>query len=54
MLVTTSTGTALHRWLRRGRTTAALVRPDGTVQRTAPDPKTLCELLPAPSPRRRI
>ncbi|MFJ3204055.1 bifunctional 3-(3-hydroxy-phenyl)propionate/3-hydroxycinnamic acid hydroxylase [Streptomyces sp. NPDC086989] len=49
VLVTAPPGTALHRWLRRGHTAAALVRPDGTVQRTAPDPKTLCGLLPAPS-----
>ncbi|PKV90036.1 bifunctional 3-(3-hydroxy-phenyl)propionate/3-hydroxycinnamic acid hydroxylase [Streptomyces sp. TLI_146] len=53
VLVTASPGTALHRWLRRGRTVAALVRPDGTVQRTARDPKALRRLLPAPSPRRR-
>ncbi|MEW2418461.1 bifunctional 3-(3-hydroxy-phenyl)propionate/3-hydroxycinnamic acid hydroxylase [Streptomyces sp. NPDC046866] len=50
VLVTAPPGTALHRWLRRGRTAAALVRPDGTVQRTAPDPKALCALLPAPRP----
>ncbi|MFD0274086.1 bifunctional 3-(3-hydroxy-phenyl)propionate/3-hydroxycinnamic acid hydroxylase [Kitasatospora sp. NPDC127111] len=52
VLVTASPGSPLHRWLRRGHSVAALVRPDGTVQRTARDPKTLCELLPAPSPRR--
>ncbi|MEU7167765.1 bifunctional 3-(3-hydroxy-phenyl)propionate/3-hydroxycinnamic acid hydroxylase [Streptomyces morookaense] len=54
VLVTASPGTALHGWLRRGRSVAALVRPDGTVQRTARDPKALCDLLPAPSPRRRV
>ncbi|MCQ9131957.1 hypothetical protein [Streptomyces hilarionis] len=53
VLVTASPGTALHRWLRRGRTVAALVRPDGTVQRTARDPKALRRLLPAPTPHRR-
>ncbi|MFI1105791.1 bifunctional 3-(3-hydroxy-phenyl)propionate/3-hydroxycinnamic acid hydroxylase [Streptomyces melanogenes] len=50
VLVTASPGTVLHRWLRRGHTAAALVRPDGTVQRTAPDPKALCRHLPSPSP----
>jgi 3-(3-hydroxy-phenyl)propionate hydroxylase len=53
VLVTAAPGGTLHRWLRRGRTVAALVRPDGTVQRTARDPKILRRLLPAPSPRRR-
>ncbi|HJD84407.1 bifunctional 3-(3-hydroxy-phenyl)propionate/3-hydroxycinnamic acid hydroxylase [Kitasatospora aureofaciens] len=48
VLVTATPGSPLHRWLRRGRTTAALVRPDGTVQRTARDPKALCEFLPSP------
>jgi 3-(3-hydroxy-phenyl)propionate hydroxylase len=47
VLVTAPPGTALHDWLRRGRTVAALVRPDGTVQRTARDPMDLCRFLPA-------
>lgn len=51
VLVAAAPGTDLHRWLRRGRTAAALVRPDGTVQCTAHDPLDLCELLPRrPSP----
>ncbi|GAB7185248.1 bifunctional 3-(3-hydroxy-phenyl)propionate/3-hydroxycinnamic acid hydroxylase [Kitasatospora sp. Ki12] len=50
VLVTVTPGTALHRWLHRGHTTAALVRPDGTVQRTARDPNALCEFLPSPPP----
>ncbi|MFE2878457.1 bifunctional 3-(3-hydroxy-phenyl)propionate/3-hydroxycinnamic acid hydroxylase [Streptomyces roseus] len=45
VLVTASAGSALHRWLRRGHSVAALVRPDGTVQATARDPRTLCDLL---------
>ncbi|WKU47798.1 bifunctional 3-(3-hydroxy-phenyl)propionate/3-hydroxycinnamic acid hydroxylase [Streptomyces sp. VNUA116] len=49
VLVTASPGTALHRWLRRGRTAAALVRPDGTVQRTTSDRKALGGLLSASS-----
>ncbi|MFC7615525.1 bifunctional 3-(3-hydroxy-phenyl)propionate/3-hydroxycinnamic acid hydroxylase [Actinokineospora soli] len=34
VLIVTRPGDALHAWLRRGRTTAALIRPDGTVART--------------------
>ena len=33
VLVPVRPGSALHRWLRRGRATAAVVRPDGTVLR---------------------
>jgi 3-(3-hydroxy-phenyl)propionate hydroxylase len=36
----------LHRWLRRGRTKAVLVRPDGTVGRTGRDLTVLVEALP--------
>jgi 3-(3-hydroxy-phenyl)propionate hydroxylase len=35
VVLTTGPGTDLHRWLRRGRAAAVLVRPDGTVLRTA-------------------
>jgi 3-(3-hydroxy-phenyl)propionate hydroxylase len=34
VVITAAPGSDLHRWLRRGRARAALVRPDGTVQRT--------------------
>ncbi|MFD5463921.1 bifunctional 3-(3-hydroxy-phenyl)propionate/3-hydroxycinnamic acid hydroxylase [Kitasatospora sp. NPDC127059] len=54
VLVTASPGTALHRWLRQGRTAAALVRPDGTVRRTASDPEALGQLLPASSSHGRV
>ncbi|MGK8554509.1 bifunctional 3-(3-hydroxy-phenyl)propionate/3-hydroxycinnamic acid hydroxylase [Nocardia gipuzkoensis] len=37
VLVTAGPGTELRRWLRRGGARAALVRPDGTVQRAARD-----------------
>ncbi|WP_067713991.1 bifunctional 3-(3-hydroxy-phenyl)propionate/3-hydroxycinnamic acid hydroxylase MhpA [Nocardia yamanashiensis] len=37
-------GTALHRWLRAGRTDAVLVRPDGTVQTCG---RTLSDLQPS-------
>jgi 3-(3-hydroxy-phenyl)propionate hydroxylase len=35
-------GSALHAWLRRGRATAALVRPDRTVMRAGRDLAALC------------
>ncbi|MFD7454863.1 bifunctional 3-(3-hydroxy-phenyl)propionate/3-hydroxycinnamic acid hydroxylase [Kitasatospora sp. NPDC059827] len=54
VLVTASPGTALHRWLGQGRTAAALVRPDGTVQRTASDPEALGQLLPSSSSYGRV
>ncbi|MBF6133199.1 bifunctional 3-(3-hydroxy-phenyl)propionate/3-hydroxycinnamic acid hydroxylase [Nocardia otitidiscaviarum] len=38
-------GDDLHRWLRRGHTRAALVRPDGTVQRTGRDLAALCATI---------
>ncbi|WP_431682579.1 bifunctional 3-(3-hydroxy-phenyl)propionate/3-hydroxycinnamic acid hydroxylase [Kitasatospora sp. KL5] len=44
--VTAHPGTDLHRWLRRGRTRAALVRPDGTVLAAGRNPLRLCALLP--------
>jgi 3-(3-hydroxy-phenyl)propionate hydroxylase len=47
VLVTASADTDLHHWLRRGRATAALVRPDGTVLRAARDPSELCAAMPA-------
>ncbi|MFX0579230.1 bifunctional 3-(3-hydroxy-phenyl)propionate/3-hydroxycinnamic acid hydroxylase [Nocardia nepalensis] len=43
-LVIAHPGTDLHRWLRRTR--AILVRPDGTVQRSARTLATLCAALP--------
>jgi len=46
VLLPAGPGTDLHRWLRRGGAIAALVRPDGTVQRTANDAADLCATLP--------
>ncbi|WP_141812920.1 bifunctional 3-(3-hydroxy-phenyl)propionate/3-hydroxycinnamic acid hydroxylase [Nocardia bhagyanarayanae] len=43
-------GTELHRWLRRGRVSAALVRPDGAVQRCGRSPSALCAALPRFAP----
>jgi len=37
LVVPAAAGTPLERWLRRGRARAALVRPDGTVQRAGRD-----------------
>jgi 3-(3-hydroxy-phenyl)propionate hydroxylase len=44
----------LHRWLRRGQATSAIVRPDGTVQRACRDLSALCAGPPrfTPGPRR--
>lgn len=39
-------GTDLHRWLRRGRARAAIIRPDGTVLRSAGELSVLCAALP--------
>ncbi|MGW6117926.1 bifunctional 3-(3-hydroxy-phenyl)propionate/3-hydroxycinnamic acid hydroxylase MhpA [Nocardia sp. NPDC055165] len=47
-------GTDLHRWLRRGRSAAVLVRPDGAVLRSARQPAVLCAKLPAFTPSRQL
>ncbi|MFI6317160.1 hypothetical protein ACIBG8_06565 [Nonomuraea sp. NPDC050556] len=48
-------GSELHRWLRRGHVTAAIVRPDGTVLRAGRDLSSLCANLPCfTAPTRRI
>ncbi|WP_030515575.1 hypothetical protein [Nocardia sp. NRRL WC-3656] len=39
-------GADLYRWLRQGGATAALIRPDGTVQQTGRDPAPLSAALP--------
>ncbi|QYA99997.1 bifunctional 3-(3-hydroxy-phenyl)propionate/3-hydroxycinnamic acid hydroxylase (plasmid) [Rhodococcus sp. USK10] len=39
-------GTDLHRWLRRGRARAAIIRPDGTVLSTGNDLSALTAALP--------
>ncbi|MBF6136965.1 bifunctional 3-(3-hydroxy-phenyl)propionate/3-hydroxycinnamic acid hydroxylase [Nocardia otitidiscaviarum] len=46
-VVVAARDTELYRWLRCGGATAALVRPDGTVQRGAHDLSTLCGALPS-------
>lgn len=38
-------GCELDRWLRRGRATAAIVRPDRTVMRAGRDTAALCNAL---------
>jgi 3-(3-hydroxy-phenyl)propionate hydroxylase len=40
-------GTELASWLRRGRATAAIIRPDRTVLRSGRDLRVLCDALPA-------
>ncbi|MBW0011351.1 MAG: bifunctional 3-(3-hydroxy-phenyl)propionate/3-hydroxycinnamic acid hydroxylase [Pseudonocardiales bacterium] len=51
-LVVTPPGSELDRWLRRGRSTAAIVRPDATVLRAGRDLSALCAALPASSAHR--
>jgi 3-(3-hydroxy-phenyl)propionate hydroxylase len=46
VLITASPGTDLHRWLRHGRTTGAIVRPDGTVLDVGQELSALCAALP--------
>ncbi len=46
VLHVTSPGTELSRWLRRGRATAAIVRPDRTVMQAGRDVGALCDALP--------
>jgi 3-(3-hydroxy-phenyl)propionate hydroxylase len=53
VLVPARPGTPLHRWLRRGHATSAIVRPDGTVQRAGRDLSELCAGLPPFTPDHR-
>jgi 3-(3-hydroxy-phenyl)propionate hydroxylase len=46
VLVSARPGTLLHRWLRRGHATAAIVRPDATVLRAGRNLSALCADLP--------
>jgi 3-(3-hydroxy-phenyl)propionate hydroxylase len=57
VLVSAPPGTELHQWLRQGRTRAALVRPDGTVQatgRTLPRVRALFDHGGVPRPPSRF
>jgi 3-(3-hydroxy-phenyl)propionate hydroxylase len=53
VLVPARPGTPLHRWLRRGHATSAIVRPDGTVLRAGRDLSALCAGLPPFTPDHR-
>jgi 3-(3-hydroxy-phenyl)propionate hydroxylase len=53
VLVPARPGTPLHRWLRRGHATSAIVRPDGTVLRAGRDLSALCAGLPRFTPDHR-
>ncbi|WP_159922224.1 MULTISPECIES: bifunctional 3-(3-hydroxy-phenyl)propionate/3-hydroxycinnamic acid hydroxylase [Nocardia] len=53
-VVVASPGSELRRWLRRGGTRAALVRPDGAVQCCAMDLEALCVVMPRFGPGRAI
>jgi 3-(3-hydroxy-phenyl)propionate hydroxylase len=46
VLLVAEPDTELHRWLRRGRAKAAIVRPDGTVLRAGRRLSALCAALP--------
>ncbi|WP_454194384.1 bifunctional 3-(3-hydroxy-phenyl)propionate/3-hydroxycinnamic acid hydroxylase MhpA [Nocardia sp. Marseille-Q1738] len=46
LVVSAGPGSELGRWLRGGWTRAALVRPDGTVQRSGRDLAALCSAMP--------
>ncbi|TMR99755.1 bifunctional 3-(3-hydroxy-phenyl)propionate/3-hydroxycinnamic acid hydroxylase [Nonomuraea basaltis] len=48
-LIAARPGSELHRWLRKGRAHAVIVRPDGTVLRTGCDPLALSASLPRTS-----
>ena len=54
VLVWVHPGTRLHLWLRRGRATSAVVRPDGTVLRAGRDLSALCAGLPPFTPHHRL
>jgi 3-(3-hydroxy-phenyl)propionate hydroxylase len=45
-VITAQSGTELARWLRHGRTAAAIIRPDLTVMQTGRRPAALCEVIP--------
>lgn len=51
VLVLARPGEDLHAWLRRGRVTAAVVRPDGAVLRAGRDLAALCAVLPTTAAR---
>ena len=50
VLIVTRPGSELDRWLRAGRSTAAIVRPDATVLRAGRDLSAICDALPAFTP----
>jgi 3-(3-hydroxy-phenyl)propionate hydroxylase len=53
VLVSARPGSPLHRWLRRGYATSAIVRPDSTVLRAGRDLSALCAGLPPFTPDHR-
>ena len=53
VLVPARPGSPLHRWLRRGYATSAIVRPDSTVLRAGRDLSALCAGLPPFTPDHR-
>lgn len=47
VVVAASAGSELDRWLREGRATAAIVRPDRTVMQASVDTAAICRAVPA-------
>ena len=47
VVVQASVGSELDRWLREGRATAAIVRPDRTVMQAGKDTAAICRAVPA-------
>ncbi|OBI56072.1 bifunctional 3-(3-hydroxy-phenyl)propionate/3-hydroxycinnamic acid hydroxylase, partial [Mycobacterium sp. E796] len=47
IVVSVSRESQLGRWLRAGRATAAIVRPDGAVMQAGKDIRTLCDAVPS-------
>ncbi|MGO8772368.1 MAG: bifunctional 3-(3-hydroxy-phenyl)propionate/3-hydroxycinnamic acid hydroxylase [Mycobacterium sp.] len=45
-VVSAEPGSELASWLKRGRATAAIIRPDGFVMQACPDTQTLCDAVP--------
>jgi hypothetical protein len=54
MMEKATTGPELQRWLRRGRGTAVIVRPDGTVRRAGHEASVLCAPLPSFATKRTL
>jgi 3-(3-hydroxy-phenyl)propionate hydroxylase len=50
VVVSVASGSELGRWLKQGRATAAIVRPDGAVMQAGRNVAVICDAVPAFSP----